>query len=160
MLIKCYATVTILKTFFFSMPTVMVCATSDGGPPFYAMYTLYHTAHVATTLAHPATLSPTARSMPCLLSAVVIVGKGLVRQGRSQKAGGLPIVTNGGDQTKIQVILHVFSPTKPYQDLCSRCERHWCIWFGSRSLTNTYHTADLAGPPFSDTITKPYHLAC
>ena len=79
MLIKCYATMTNLKNFFFSSPTSMVCATRDGVPPFYAVYTLYHTAPVATTLAHPATLPPTARSMPCLLAAVVKVGKGLVR---------------------------------------------------------------------------------
>ena len=36
--------------------------------------------------------------------------------------GGLPIVTNSPDQTKNQVILHVSSPTKPYQDPCPRCE--------------------------------------
>ena len=39
MLIKCYATVTILKKIFFSIPTVMVCATLDGVPPFYAVIT-------------------------------------------------------------------------------------------------------------------------
>ena len=39
MLIKCYATVTILKNFFFLRPTVMVCATLDGVPPFYAVIT-------------------------------------------------------------------------------------------------------------------------
>ncbi len=59
MLIMCYATTTNLKNFFFSTPTVMVWATPDGVPPFYAVYTLYHTAMPATTL--PATLT----SMPC-----------------------------------------------------------------------------------------------
>ncbi len=58
MLIKCYATMTILKTFFFSIPTHMVCATLDGVPPFYTVITL-------ATLGHPATLAYTLTSMPC-----------------------------------------------------------------------------------------------
>ena len=29
----------------------------------------------------------------------------------------------------------VRTPTKPYQDLCSRCETHWCIWIGLPTLT-------------------------
>ena len=79
MLIKCYATVTILKTFFFSMPTVMVCATSDGGPPFYAMYTLYHTAHVATTVSILSNSAWCIRFDPLSPAAVVMFGKGHTR---------------------------------------------------------------------------------
>ena len=70
------------------------------------------------------------------------------------------MLTNGGDQTKNHVVLHVESPTKPYRILCSRCETHWCIWLGAGALTIPYHVTDLAPPPFSGTITKPYHLAC
>ena len=100
------------------------------------------------------------RSVPLASFAVVKVGKGDTATGQTQKAGGLPIVTNTGDQTKNQVVLHVEHPTKPYRILCSRCETHWCIWFGLRYITTAYQSTDLAGPPFSYTITKPYHLAC
>ena len=51
----------------------------------------------------------------------------------------LPIVTNPGDQTKNQVVLHVEHPTKPYQDPCSLSVCHWCIWLGAGALTNAYH---------------------
>ena len=57
--------------------------------------------------------------------AVVIVGKGRTVAGPTQKAGGLPIVTNAGDQTKNQVVLHVEGPTNPYQNPCSWCETPW-----------------------------------
>ena len=63
------------------------------------------------------------------------VGKGHTRQDPSQNGGGLPIPTKAGDQTKNQVVLHVEPPTKPYQDLCSRCEHHWQIRFGLPTLT-------------------------
>ena len=66
---------------------------------------------------------------------MVKVGKGRTVAGPTQKAGGLPIVTNAGDQTKNQVFLHVEGPTKPYQDLCSRCETDWWIWIGLPTLT-------------------------
>ena len=36
--------------------------------------------------------------------------------GRLPPNVGLPLLTNGGDQTKIQVALHEISPTKPYQE--------------------------------------------
>ena len=71
-----------------------------------------------------------------VLLAEVVLGKGGAWPRRSQNGGGLPIVTNPGDQTKIQVILHVSSPTKPYQDPCSRCETLWSIRFGLPTLTN------------------------
>ena len=45
-----------------------------------------------------------------------VLGKGTLWPGLSQDGGGLPIVTNSGDQTKNQVILHVESPTNPYQE--------------------------------------------
>ena len=42
------------------------------------------------------------------------------------------------------MVLHVFSPTKPYQDPCSRCESLWWFWLGRDALTNRYHVTDLA----------------
>ena len=56
------------------------------------------------------------------------------------------MLTNRGDQTKIQVFLHVEPPTKPYQYPCSRCETHWCIWLGCGALTNAYQLTVLAVP--------------
>ena len=44
------------------------------------------------------------------------VGKGHTRQALSQDGGALPIPTNAPDQTKNHVVLHVESPTKPYQE--------------------------------------------
>ena len=70
---------------------------------------------------------------------------------------GLPLLTNAGDQTKIQVILHVSSPTKPYRNPCSRCETHWWFWFGLASFTTTYHRIDLALVRPSASFTNPYH---
>ena len=75
------------------------------------------------------------------------VGNGHTPADPSQNGGGLPMLTNRPDQTKNHVILHVESPTKPYRIPCSRCETHWCIWFGAGALTNRYHVADLAVPP-------------
>ena len=54
------------------------------------------------------------------------------------------MLTNGGDQTKNHVVLHVEPPTKPYRILCSRCETHWCVWLGRGTLTNPYHQTLLA----------------
>jgi hypothetical protein len=71
--------------------------------------------------------------------------------------GALPMLTNGGDQTKIQVFLHVESPTKPYQYPCSRCETTWGIWLGHGALTIPYQLTDLAVPHPPRTITNPYH---
>ena len=65
-----------------------------------------------------------------------MLGKGGAWPRRSQNGGGLPIVTNSGDQTKNQVILHVESPTKPYRNPCSRCETLWQIRIGLPTLTN------------------------
>ena len=65
-----------------------------------------------------------------------MLGKGCHASEQGQNGGGLPIVTMPADQTKNQVILHVFHPTKPYQDLCSRCETLWQIRFGLPTLTN------------------------
>ena len=67
------------------------------------------------------------------------------------------MLTNPGDQTKIQVVLHVESPTNPYQYPCSRCETHWCIWLGHGALTNCYHQTLLAVHHPPHTITNPYH---
>ena len=68
MLTKCYATEEKVFQKIFSIPTAMVCATSDGVPPLSTVITL-------ATLAHPATLAPTARSIVSPPTAVVIVGK-------------------------------------------------------------------------------------
>ena len=67
------------------------------------------------------------------------------------------MLTNGGDQTKNHVVLHVESPTNPYRILCSRCETHWCIWLGAGALTIPYQSTDLAVPHPPRTITNPYH---
>ena len=61
------------------------------------------------------------------------------------------------DHTKNHVVLHVESPTNPYQDLCSRCENHWCIWFGTRVITIAYQSTVLALPLPRPAFTKPYH---
>ena len=67
------------------------------------------------------------------------------------------MLTNPGDQTKIQVFLHVSSPTNPYRNPCSRCETPWWFWFGPASFTTTYHRIDLAlGQPLA-TFTNHYH---
>ena len=63
------------------------------------------------------------------------------------------MLTNGHDHTKNHVVLHVESPTNPYQFLCSRCENHWCIWFGTRAITIAYQSTLLTVQAF----TKPYH---
>ena len=85
-----------------------------------------------------------------------VVGNAPTPADPSQNGGALPMLTNPGDQTKIQVILHVESPTKPYRILCSRCETHWCIWFGGGALTIPYQSTDLAVPPFCSAITNHY----
>ena len=45
-----------------------------------------------------------------------VLGKGDMWPGASQSRGGLPCLTMPPDQTKNQVVLHVESPTKPYQE--------------------------------------------
>ena len=62
-----------------------------------------------------------------------MAGNGGEWQVPSQNGGGLPIVTNAGDQTKNHVVLHVEHPTNPYRILCSRCETNWCVWLGQGS---------------------------
>ena len=69
----------------------------------------------------------------------------------------LPFVTMSHDQTKIQVILHVSSPTNPYRNPCSRCGSHWWFWFGLASFTTTYHRIDLALGRPSASFTNHYH---
>ena len=70
---------------------------------------------------------------------------------------GLPLLTNAGDQTKIQVILQESSPTNPYRKPCSRCGSHWWFWFGLASFTTTYHLIDLALGRPSASFTNHYH---
>jgi len=70
---------------------------------------------------------------------------------------GLPFPTKAVHQTKIQVILHEKCPTKPYRNLCSRCETHWWFWFGLRYITTAYQSADLALSLPHDTFTNHYH---
>ena len=69
----------------------------------------------------------------------------------------LPLLTNRGDQTKIQVVLHVESPTNPYRILCSRCESLWWFWLGAGALTIAYHLIDLARHHPSGSFTNHYH---
>ena len=56
----------------------------------------------------------------------------------------LPNLTMPTHQTKNQWSLHEETPTKPYQDLCPRCETAWGIWFGRPVFTNRYQPCDLA----------------
>jgi hypothetical protein len=67
--------------------------------------------------------------------AVVTVGKGGLWPAQTQIRGGLPIVTNTLTRPNTPTIRHENRPTKPYQDLCSRCETHWRFWFGLPTLT-------------------------
>ena len=72
----------------------------------------------------------------------------------------LPLLTNPGDQTKIQVFLHV----EPLPNITGSCARGADpigdfglvrLW-----LTNCYHDLACAGGPFLvglDLITNPYH---
>ena len=87
-------------------------------------------------------------------------GGWLVKEARgripARSGGPLPMLTMPGDQTKNQVVLLVEHPTKPYQDRCPPCETDWRIWLGRSALTRCYHMTDLAGPPFSYTITNHY----
>ena len=83
----------------------------------------------------PQSIHITVYNTYCRCQAVVL-GKGGAWPRRSQNGGGLPIVTNPGDQTKIQVFLHVSSPTKPYRILCPRSETLWQIRIGLPTLTN------------------------
>ena len=69
----------------------------------------------------------------------------------------LPFVTMSPDQTKIQVILHVSSPTKPYRNPCSRCETPWWFWFGLASFTTAYQLSDLGLGRPSASFTNHYH---
>ena len=85
-----------------------------------------------------------------------VVGNGHTPADLSQIGGPLPILTNTGDQTKDQVALHVFHPTKTYQDPCSLSVCHWCIWLGAGLLTNAYHMTNLAVPPSSGAFTNHY----
>ena len=50
----------------------------------------------------------------CYYQAAVL-GNGSLWPGLSQTRGALPIPTNAGDQTKNHRVLHVESPTNPYQ---------------------------------------------
>ena len=59
----------------------------------------------------------------------------------------LPCLTTPPDQTKIQVILHVESPTRPYQDPCPLSVCDWLIWSGAGVLTIPYQSTLLAVPP-------------
>ena len=47
----------------------------------------------------------------------------------------LPFVTRVAHHTKIQVALHEKCPTKPYRNLCSRCETLWSIRIGLPTVT-------------------------
>ena len=67
------------------------------------------------------------------------------------------MLTNPGDQTKIQVIRHEISPTKHYRITRSLSEIHWCIWFGLGYITTAYQSRDLALGLPCVTFTNHYH---
>ena len=76
-----------------------------------------------------------------------MAGKGGAWQVPSQIRGALPIVTMPGDQTKNHVVLHVESPTNPYQlyrDPVLAERTHWWFWLGGAALTIPYHIINLA----------------
>jgi len=82
----------------FSTPTVMVSATSDGSPPFYAIITL-------AIVPGQRTSAPAPRSIVSLLSAAVMIGKGGARPAQTQ-IGRLVTIGNGDpDQTKTTILL-------------------------------------------------------
>ena len=116
----------------------------------------------AHAVPHCSTVSYCAVLIPCCAVYVYspcrrrMVGNAPTPWVLSQIGGTLPIVTMPGDQTKNQVVLHVESPTKPYQDPCSRREHHWCIWLGRGPLTIPYQSIVLAPPPSSCTFTNHY----
>jgi len=72
------------------------------------------------------------------------VGKGILWPRQSPDGGPLPIPTNAPDQTKIQVVLHVEHPTKPYQDPCPLSVCDWLIWSGAGDITRPYQPTVLA----------------
>ena len=71
--------------------------------------------------------------------------------------GGLPIFTNPGDQTKIQVFLHEISPTNPYRILCPLSRSHWLIWYGAGDITIAYQLSDRSLNLPRGCFTNHYH---
>ena len=124
---------------FFSTPTRMVPTHSEcvhHPPPLSTAITRSYRLHPVPWCWMLVAISYMPSSMPGPFAAVVMIGKGHTRQGRTQNGSGLPIPTNRGDQTKNQVVLHVEHPTKPYQDRCPPCETDWWIWIGLPTLTS------------------------
>ena len=48
----------------------------------------------------------------------------------------LPLLTKVGDHTKIQLIVHVRTPTNPYHIFRRPGTNHWWFWFGLPTLTS------------------------
>jgi len=88
------------------------------------------------------------------------VGNGGEWQVPSQIGGPLPIPTTAGDQTKNHVVLHVESPTKPYQDPCPLSVCHWCVWLGAGSAYQVLPTDRSGCVPFSCSSTTHYQPRC
>ena len=85
-----------------------------------------------------------------------MAGNGGEWQVPSQIQGLLPIPTNAPDQTKNHVVLHVESPTKPYQDPCPLSVCHWCVWLGQGSAYQVLPCDRSGCVPFSCSITTHY----
>ena len=94
----------------------------------------------AHAVPHCSTVSYCAVLIPCCAVYVYspcrrrMVGNAPTPWVLSQIGGTLPIVTMPGDQTKNQVVLHVESPTRPYQDpvLAERVPLVCLAWSGVR----------------------------
>ena len=69
----------------------------------------------------------------------------------------LPFVTMSPDQTKIQVILHVSSPTNPYRNPCSRCETPGAFGLVTPGFTIAYQFSLLGLDRPLATFTNHYH---
>ena len=130
---------------------------SFGSPRCATLCTPYHTAHVATT---PSILANSGWCIwfdPLSSTAVVMIGKGLQRQGESQNGSGLPTLTNPADHTKSTMSQGGSDPYQmlPGSVLAVRNPLVILDW-----STNCYHGTDLARPPFYCAITKHYQPRC
>ena len=80
----------------------------------------------------------------CPFFAVVTVGKGRTVEGQTQKAGGLPIVTNTPDQTKSTIRMGGLDAYQRLPEYLLAVRNPLVILDWS---TNAYQCADLAAPP-------------
>ena len=139
--------------------TTRVCRVRAVGPA--------HAVPHCSTVSYSAVLIPCC-AVPYVYYAVSVcspmpegrVGNGGEWQVPSQIGGPLPIPTTAGDQTKNHVVLHVESPTKPYQDPCPLSVCHWCVWLGAGSAYQVLPTDRSGCVPFSCSSTTHYRPRC